>query len=110
MRPMASTSRPKMAPASGVPNTDAKPALMPAMISRRRWRCAMLNRWVSWSASAAPICTAVPSRPTEEPNGGDVFKREQEKGRGGTGQHGDDDGQHQPLADIRQQIDLFGES
>ena len=57
-----------MAPASGVPNTDANPALMPAIRTMRRSSIWSLNTWVSWSASAPPICTAVPSRPTEAPN------------------------------------------
>ncbi len=33
---MASTSSPNTAPASGVPNTEAKPALMPAISKMRR--------------------------------------------------------------------------
>ena len=68
MRPMISTSSPNSAPASGVPNTDAKPALMPAISRTRRSSGRSRNRCVSWSASAPPICTAVPSRPTDAPN------------------------------------------
>jgi hypothetical protein len=39
---MASTSSPNIAPASGVPNTEAKPALIPAIRTMRRsaWRSA----------------------------------------------------------------------
>ena len=59
---------PKIAPASGVPNTDANPALMPA-ISKIRLSCAAsLSGRDSWSASEAPVCIAVPSRPAEPPN------------------------------------------
>jgi hypothetical protein len=51
-----------------VPNTEPKPAAMPHISSTGRSSRASLKARASWSASAPPICTAVPSRPTEAPN------------------------------------------
>ncbi|KVM53902.1 hypothetical protein WJ58_18690 [Burkholderia ubonensis] len=51
-----------------MPNTDAKPAAMPAISSTRRCSRSRRNACVTRSASAPPICTAVPSRPAEPPN------------------------------------------
>ncbi len=65
---MVSTSRPKIAPASGVPNTDEKPAAMPPISRMRRASRFRPNTAVMRSASAPPICTAVPSRPAEPPS------------------------------------------
>ncbi len=58
---------PKTAPASGVPKTEAKPALMPDMSRTRRSRGFMRKGRASWSASEAPVWMAVPSRPAEPP-------------------------------------------
>jgi hypothetical protein len=59
---------PKMAPESGVPKTEPKPALMPAISRMRRWCGASRSGLESWSASEAPVWIAVPSRPAEPPN------------------------------------------
>ncbi len=69
MRPMARTSMENMAPVRGVPKTAPKPAAIPAM--RRMRRSAAFfrrNQRPMEEATLPPICTAVPSRPTEPPN------------------------------------------
>ncbi len=61
------TSKAKMAPANGVPKTEAKPALIPRMMSVFLSELSSLKISENWSAIAPPICTAVPSRPAEPP-------------------------------------------
>jgi hypothetical protein len=65
--PRTRTSRPKIAPAIGVPNTVAKPAPIPQITTLRRSR--RLNRRSDDrpDASEAPICAAGPSLPTDPP-------------------------------------------
>ncbi|MNF93178.1 hypothetical protein D3C84_758460 [compost metagenome] len=62
------TSKAKIAPARGVPKTEAKPALIPRIINIFLSELSKLKSLVNWSAMAPPICTAVPSRPAEPPN------------------------------------------
>ena len=66
--PKTKTSSAKIPPASGVPKTEAKPALIPAIRTIFRSRLESLNNLVKRSATAPPTCTAVPSRPAEPPN------------------------------------------
>ena len=68
MRPITITSNAKIAPANGVPKTDAKPALIPAISTIFLSILFSLKSFVNWSAIAPPTCTAVPSRPAEPPN------------------------------------------
>ena len=60
-------SRENTAPASGVPNTEAKPPATPQIKSIRTVAASKDQRLPSWAANAAPICRAVPSRPAEPP-------------------------------------------
>ena len=68
IRPMYNTSSAKIAPATGVPNTAAKPAAIPHI--NKIWSCCggNLNSFPNCAAMLPPICTAVPSRPAEPPN------------------------------------------
>jgi hypothetical protein len=59
---------PKRAPETGVPNTAAKPALIPQITRRRRSSSFRRIRSENRLVSAAPICAAGPSFPTEPPN------------------------------------------
>ena len=65
--PRTSTSRPKTAPAMGVPKTVANPAPIPQMTSLRRSRGRSRSSDASPEASEAPIWAAGPSLPTEPP-------------------------------------------
>ena len=67
IRPSTTNSRPKTAPAMGVPKTDPKPPATPAASSCRRSGAASRRRCESQSVRLAPICTAVPSRPALPP-------------------------------------------
>jgi len=58
---------PKRAPEIGVPNTEAKPALMPQITRRRRSSSLMRKTSAKRLVSAAPICAAGPSLPTDPP-------------------------------------------
>ena len=66
--PKINTSSAKMPPAKGVPKTEAKPALIPAIKTICRSRLDNFKTFVKRSAMAPPICTAVPSRPADPPN------------------------------------------
>src|ERR1051326_4272476 len=59
---------PKRAPETGVPKTEAKPALIPQMTSRRRSSSRSFRMSAKRLVSEAPICAAGPSFPTEPPN------------------------------------------
>ena len=68
MRPSTTNSRPKTAPAMGVPNTEPNPPATPAARSWRRTPLPTRSRCETQSVRLAPICTAVPSRPALPPN------------------------------------------
>ena len=59
---------PKSAPETGVPNTAAKPALIPQITSRRRSSSRRRRMSANRLVRAAPICAAGPSLPTDPPN------------------------------------------
>ena len=65
--PSTSTSRPKIAPAIGVPKIVAKPAPMPQMTTLRRSRRLSRRSEERPEASEAPIWAAGPSLPTDPP-------------------------------------------
>ena len=67
MLPTNSTSTPKIAPAIGVPKTEANPALIPQItIFLRSWSESR-SRSANSDASPAPICAHGPSLPADPP-------------------------------------------
>ena len=68
MEPTNRTSMPNIAPAIGVPKTEAKPPLMPQMTNFFRSTSENLKMSEKNEASPAPICAHGPSFPALPPN------------------------------------------